>query len=879
MKKLKILHLEDNNNDAELVREELINSLNLEIDFVTVEKRNDFLKQLYGFKPDIILSDYRLPQYNGITALEDLKDSGLDIPFIIVTGSLTEETAADTIKAGAWDYVVKERLFRLKAAVKNALQVKDEKHRKMEVEKKLLTLSKAVEQAPVSIVMTDKNGKIQYVNPMFETLTGYTSEEVIDKTPRILKSGEHSEEFYNELWKTILSGNDWKGILKNRKKNGEYYWGNANISSLKDNKGDIMNFIGIKLDVTEHIHADDALRESEQRYQLLSNATFEAIFISRKGLCINQNKTAEKMFGFTLEEAIGKPGIDWIAEESKELVKMNIMSNYEKPYEAVAIRKDGSKFPCEIQAHMMNYKGETIRLTALRDVSQRKVAEKALIKSERKYRELIENQGEGIILADLKEKISFANPAAELIFGVGKNGLLNRSFEDFTSTEQFEKILKESKQRKKGTKSTYEVEITGGDNEKRNILLTATPRTDDVGNVIGSFGIIVDITERKQILNELKIAKEKAEESDHLKTVFLQNMSHEVRTPMNGIIGFSEMLKDPDTSDAKRNSYLNIIINSSQQLLSIIQDIITISSIETKQEMASREATSVNDVLLELQTLHNRKAREKGLLISGIKSLPDNEVFIYSDPTKLRQILDNLINNAIKFTPEGSIDFGYNIKDNFIEFYIKDTGIGVDSKLHDKIFSRFWQVEQGTTRSYGGTGLGLSISKGYVELLGGKIWLESELKKGSSFYFTIPYIPVDKTFIRKTTQKYINSVDWNGKSILVAEDEYINFVYLEELLGTTGAKVYYAKNGQEAVDFALSNKLDLILMDIKMPELNGYEATAKIRQEKPELPIIAQTAYVNTEDIEKAKAAGCTDFITKPIRRNDLIKIIEEHWN
>lgn len=869
--------LEDNKNDAELIQEELHNSLGLKIEFVTVEKRNDFLKQLYLFKPDIILSDYRLPQYNGITALQDLNDSGLDIPFIIVTGSLTEETAADSIKAGAWDYVVKERLFRLEAAVKNALQVKNEKDRKMEAERKLLTLSKAVEQAPVSILMTNKEGVIEYVNPMFETLTGFSSEEALGNTPKILKSGEHSQEFYAELWKTILSGKDWKGVFKNKKKNNEFYWGNANISSLKDAKGEIINFIGIELDVTENKQAEENLRESEQRYQLLSNATFEAIFISQKGICINQNKTAEKMFGYTLNEAINRPGIDWIADESKDLVKLNIMSGYEKPYEAVAVRKDGSKFPCEIQARMMKHNGETIRLTALRDITQRKIAETALIKSEKKYRELIENQGEGIILADLKENISFANPAAENILGVGKNGLLNKSFKDFTTDDQFQIILEQSKVREKGIKSSYELEITRADKEKKIILVTATPRNDERGKMIGSFGIIVDITERKQILNELKLAKENAEESDRLKTVFLQNMSHEVRTPMNGIIGFSEMLKDSDLSEAKRNSYANIVINNSRQLLSIIQDIITISSLETKQEMASKEATSVNDLIFELQTIHNPKAVEKRLQLKGEKSLPDNEVFIYTDSTKLRQVLNNLINNALKFTHEGNIKFGYQLKNNVLEFYVKDTGIGIDASLHNKIYQRFWQVEQGTTRSYGGTGLGLSISQGYVELLGGELWVESELSKGSAFYFTIPYVPVDKTLIKRVHPKNISSFNWETKSILIAEDEYINFVYLEELLGSTGAKIFYAKNGKEAVDLALSTKINLILMDIKMPELNGYEATALIRKEKPDLPIIAQTAYVNTEDKEKAKAAGFTDFITKPIQQKDLIKTMEQH--
>lgn len=866
--------LEDEAYDAELILAELTASLEYQINSLRVETKNDFLKQILLFNPDLILSDYRLPQYNGLRALEDLIATGIDIPFIIVTGSLNEETAADSIKAGAWDYVVKERLFRLPSAVKNALALKEEQNKKKLVEQQVMILSNAIEHAPVSIVITDKEGIIEYVNPGFEKLTLFSKEEAIGRTPQILKSDIHDRAFYDQLWETILQGKNWTGIFQNKNKKGDFYFGKASISSLSNTKGEITNFIGIEQDITDHMNSENALKESEERFQLLSDATFESLFIMSNDVCINQNKSAEKLFGYKLDEVLNKPFGFWIKKSFWESAEFNLTSNKEATFESVALKKDGTSFPCNIRSSLMNHKGEELRVIALWDITQQKFAENALRKSEKKYRELIENQGEGIILANTNEIISFANPAAEQIFGVKKDGLIGKSFSEFTTEENFQKLLIETQSRKPGTKSNYEIDIIRKDKIKRTVLVTGTPRYDDDGKEIGSFGIFRDITERIQILSELEKAKIKAEESDKLKTVFLQNMSHEVRTPMNGIIGFAEMLNDPELTPTKQKNYTDIIINNSKQLLMIIQDIITISSLETRQFKVNRIHTSINDILFELQTLHNANAKQRNINLFCKKGLKDSQAMIYSDPIKLREVLDNLIGNAFKFTTQGTVEIGYVKKENELEFYVKDTGIGIHQDMHLKIFNRFWQVDQGTTRIYGGTGLGLAISKGYVDLMGGKIWVESDLGKGAVFYFTIPYDPIEKTPIYEPNI-FSQNAEWQNKTILVAEDEEINFIFLEELLTRTGARVLHAKNGQEAVEYVNSYTIDLILMDIKMPVMDGYQASREIRKVKPDLPIIAQTAYVNSEDRDKAKAAGCNDFLTKPITLSKLLGMIK----
>ena len=366
---------------------------------------------------------------------------------------------------------------------------------------------------------------------------------------------------------------------------------------------------------------------------------------------------------------------------------------------------------------------------------------------------------------------------------------------------------------------------------------------------------------------ELFYAKEKAEDSDRLKTAFLQNMSHEIRTPMNAIYGFAGMLDRPDISDEKRNSFISIIQSSSKQLLSIISDILSISSIETKQEKLLIEPVCINDILVELLAVFKESARNNNLSIYTDQNLSDKESTIYTDKTKLTQVLNNLISNSIKYTHEGYINFGYKLTEDQLEFYVKDTGKGIKKKFQDKIFERFNRAEIDTKNLVSGTGLGLAISKGFIELLGGKIWVESEPKKGSTFYFTIPYKPgsKDKITIPKKEDKQ-SAI----KTILVAEDEEFNYLFIEEALGEFDFNLIHAKNGKEVVEICKNNSdIDLILMDIKMPQLDGY-ATAKIVKERyPKLQIIAQSAYALADEIENYNDIFDA-YLTKPINLEEL---------
>lgn len=409
-------------------------------------------------------------------------------------------------------------------------------------------------------------------------------------------------------------------------------------------------------------------------------------------------------------------------------------------------------------------------------------------------------------------------------------------------------------------------------------FIAASPFYDKDNTYILGSGY--DISKQKLIEEDLRISKLKAEEADRLKSAFLANMSHEIRTPLNGILGFSGLLDNDSLSPDDRSYYIDIINQSSNQLLTIVDDILSLSKLETGQMVVENEELYVNGLLDELCTKYAEKASAKNIALSTNNGLDDKKSIIFSDKEKLQQILDNLLSNAIKFTHKGHVLMGYQLVDNWLEFYVEDTGIGINPEHHDKIFDRFQQVDIESTRIYGGTGLGLTIAKGNCELLGGKIWLDSEQNEGSKFIFSIPYNPVYTQEI--SVENDVNDKEKMVKSqtILIAEDEEINYLYLEELLREFDYEIIRAHDGEEAVELCKTNsKISLVLMDIKMPNMDGYTALKEINNIRPELPVIAQTAYAMLSDKEKALESGFQDYLSKPIKSSDLIETIKKYMH
>ncbi|MFW5699594.1 MAG: ATP-binding protein, partial [Bacteroidota bacterium] len=394
------------------------------------------------------------------------------------------------------------------------------------------------------------------------------------------------------------------------------------------------------------------------------------------------------------------------------------------------------------------------------------------------------------------------------------------------------------------------------------------------GETIGARGIIIDITERRKYIEALKREKSKAEESDRLKSAFLANMSHEIRTPMNAILGFADLLSDNSLTGQQQKEFIAHIKSSGQQLMNIIDDIIDIAKIEAGEVKIQNSPCFINEMIQETIVSHReilKRQNKEDVELTAFLFRKD-AFTIDTDPFRLRQILDNLISNAIKFTEKGSIDVGYRFDHtDKITFFVRDTGIGIAQEKHDIIFERFRQIDETSNRNYGGTGLGLSITRNLVELLGGKIWVESMPEKGSCFCFYLPYNGTGKPIesSKKMVYKEKSIFEWYGKTILVVEDEPSNYNVLEAYLKESMASLIWAKDGQEALDICRNNKtIDLVLMDIQMPRMNGYEATPVLKKEFPNLPVIAQTAYAMSEEKIKCQKAGCDDYISKPVEKN-----------
>lgn len=390
--------------------------------------------------------------------------------------------------------------------------------------------------------------------------------------------------------------------------------------------------------------------------------------------------------------------------------------------------------------------------------------------------------------------------------------------------------------------------------------------------------VLLDVTHKKNGELELIKAKEKAEESDRLKSAFLANMSHEIRTPMNGILGFSGLLKDPSLSTEEQQNYIQIIEESGNRLLGIINDIIDISKIESNQVLPIIIETNINEQLQFLFSFFKAETDKKKIqLISEISETKD-PFFIETDREKVYAVLTNLIKNAIKFTETGRIEFGYKTKDFFIEFFVKDTGIGIPKEKQSAIFERFIQADSSDKRAFQGAGLGLAISKAYVEMLGGKIWLESEINKGTTFYFSIPLVRAMKANNIEKNEKNSPLKPIKKWNILIAEDDTASSLLLDKDIAPFSHKITRVSNGKSAVEaLKKDTTIDLVLMDLKMPEINGLEATRMIRTFNPSVLIIAQTAFGFEEDKIKALEAGCNDYISKPINKSELEKMILKH--
>jgi len=658
---------------------------------------------------------------------------------------------------------------------------------------------------------------------------------------------------------------------------------------LTNDNGDIIGGVGIAVDETEHKKVKEALSQSENRYKVLSSLTTDAasILTIEKDGTFKRKWLNDKMLiqaGYELNE------IDTFEKWSK-IVYPDDLGVYQ---ESIKQLLSGEKVSADFR--VIDKKGNIIwinntvfpekdkdgkivgLISAIKDITLQKGAEQELVKQKNILDLIVNNAPIGIWLTAKDGSFPMINRFFKDSIGYD-SGKLSITPQELEVCRTSDKIAVES-----AKPIQTEEEITFVDGTKHINQILKTPLYSVNGNFIGVLGISSDITERKLYEKELRDAVIKVEEADKLKSAFLANMSHEIRTPLNGIIGFSKYLRDYSPTETERMHILDIICGSADHLLNIINDIIDISKLDSGQVKINPVTCELNKLLYETYNFfysNSFEVSKKEINFRLSTSLPDCESVILTDDFRLKQVLNNLLSNALKFTQKGTIEFGYTIDESKtkILFFVKDSGRGIPEDKLDIIFERFRQVDNTTTRQYGGTGLGLAISKSLVTLMGGEIWVESELEKGSIFHFSVPFIPIDEKpkFWSDdcSLEKYNNA--FKGKKILVVDDDNNSFLYLKTLLEKLNANILKAENGQQAVDIALhGDKIDLILMDIQLPVLNGYEAIKEIRKFNQTLPIIAQTANAFTNEKEMCKKLGCNNFIAKPIDPNDLYRIVYE---
>ncbi|MFO7656418.1 MAG: response regulator [Bacteroidales bacterium] len=903
---MKILYVEDNKTDSALTQRQLLKDMPDAVLLIapTLKDARDHLQQDSKF--GLLLLDMNLPDGIGLDLLVEVRKKELPLTVIFLAGSGDEESAVAALKAGADDYIVKKHgyldtlaktieiaLLNRKAAdntLKQTLNVLYSEHNSADIEFTVKHLSQYAPYIKLTVCYTARE-VLQQLEPCSPDscsydvlltdyrLTGMSGLELIKTVKQvkrlpiaiIMVTGQGDEEIAIQALK--LGADEY--LVK--RPNYLYRLPSMILSACQRH---------------ELQKQQAALRQSEERFRRLAENAPDIIFryeIKPVNRFSYVSPVVTKITGYTPEEHYADPdlGNKLIHPDDRGLLlKAAVETN--EPLVLRWVRKDGTVICTELRiVPVYDEEGTLIALEGIaRDISVQKEIENALKENEKKYRLLADNSGDVIFVLDLNLRYTFVSPAVEELRGYTVEEVMSQSLEDVLTPESYRlamtiineelkplilsggnplntRVLELEMKRKDGTTVPTEVKVS--------------VMSDGDSKPVGLVGVTRDITGRKIIESELIRAKEKAEESDRLKTAFLANMSHEIRTPMNGILGFTQILRRSGTDDKNYVHYLDIINSSCDRLLAVVNDIIEISKIEAGIIEINKDDTDIGKVIQEVADFYSGACQNKNLTLTWTMDIPEDKVLCNTDDARLHQILSNLISNAVKFTVKGGIAINCTFSNNLYKFTVTDTGVGIEEKSMKVVFERFRQADENLTRQYGGSGLGLAIAKAYTEALGGEIWLESETGKGSKVSFTLPFDQSKKISKQLVEEADIDNINWNGKKILVAEDETDSYLFVAEVLEPTGITIFHASNGKEALEIYNRSLPDIVLLDIRMPKLDGYQVIKEIRKHNTEIPVIAITAYALETDRQKALLQGFNDHITKPVRYEHLLRILQKH--
>ncbi len=746
--------------------------------------------------------------------------------------------------------------------------------------------------------------KFKFASPSVYKLRGYTPDEALQQTLQEALTPESYQMVAAALPKRLASFESGDNSVRiqihevdQTCKDGSIVPTEIVSTLFQDDQGKVIEIFGVTRDISERKNFIRKLQEKTDDYILLNERIDLATKAANIGIwdcdVIHDHLIWDdgmyKLYGIQKEDFAGTYDA-WLArvhpddrERSHKEAQMALSG--EKEYDTVfrIIQPDGSVHFIKAYAQVIrSSEGKPTRVIGVNyDITEQKLTEEALRKTkvtvsemQEQFRLAFVTNPDSITISNLKDgRFVMVNEGFCQLTGYRLNEVIGKTSYELNiwhNTAERDRLVKKLQQ--DAMVKNMEVKICFKDGSLHTVLVSAS-----VISLNGEKHLLLiarDIEEIVKTKDELLKAKEKAQKSDRLKTVFLQNMSHEIRTPMNAIMGFANLIPSYFNEKEKLIEFTQIISQRSADLLDIINDILDLSKIETGQLPVRLEPCNLNDMLTELNEFfinHRKKINKESIDIIINPICDPIQSDIITDKVKLKQIFINLIYNAFKFTEKGKIEVGCNIYDKQnMTFYVSDTGIGVPPDKQAIIFERFMQVD-GTVNQQGGSGLGLAIVKGLVELLGGTIRVESLRGRGSKFIFSIQYVATKARMNKADLSAEENLSEFSSGNILVVEDDEYSRLYIEEILLGSGLSLHHVSTGKKAVEFVMSNPVDIILMDIRLPEMEGYEATRLIKEKNPQVKIIAQTAYASSNDRQKALDAGCDDYVSKPINKHLLL--------
>lgn len=782
-------------------------------------------------------------------------------------------------------------------------------------------------------MITDVNGKIKYINKKFTEITKYTFNEVKGKTPRIFKSGNHPHEFYENLWKTVLSGQTWKGEMLNKDKEGILFWEATSIAPIKNNVNQITHFVAVKEDITERKQMEKSLVEAKESLevkvkerteelsklflkneQILKSAGEGIYGLDLKGRVTFANPAAEHMLGYKLSEMKNQSQHDLIHHTKQDGTpcprkKCKIFAALndgviQHVSDEVFWRKDGTSFPVEYFSTPIIEDGRIKgAVVTFNDISEQIKSEKLITR----FGRILDNSSNEIYVFDANSmRFLQVNTGARKNLGYSMDELSHMTPLDLKpehTLESFETIILPLRNQTK-SKIIFETVHKRKDGSLYPVEVILQLMGSENPPVF--IAIIQDITERKlsekkiydaklkaeesqkeaeaikesleDAVQELDIAKEEAEKANQAKSMFLANMSHEIRTPMNSILGFSQILLRKENLDTDTKNILRTIDASGKNLLSLINDILDISKIEAGKIELNITSFDLKSLLDHVSNMFKLRCKQKGLVwdIAGISS----STVVKGDEVKLQQILVNLLGNAVKFTDSGKVELVVTpMNNNQYKFDVIDTGKGIPSEVQDKIFDVFIQDTEGLEK--GGTGLGLAISKKQLELMGSDLILVSEVNKGAQFSFTLSLPRSEKEVIEDCRGQHRKTLSLDPEAkvkALIVDDVKENQDILSRLLSSIGVETIIAVDGKDGVEKTREHHPDIIFMDIRMPVLNGDKAKKLIQEEfgKDRFKIVAVTADVVGSSRDDYISLGFHEFISKPFNAEEVFSCMEE---